>query len=483
MKPGTSTRRVAVLGGGISGLAAAFRLRELAAAHEFPLEVSLFEQNTRLGGALHTTTRDGFILEAGADSFLSEKPAGLALVDRLGISGELIQTREQFRRTYVIRNGRLMEIPAGFSLLAPTYFAPILRTRILSPWGKLRIMIEPFVPRRRDEADESLAAFVKRRLGREALVRIVQPLAAGIYTADPERLSAQATMPRFVEMERRYGSLIRGLRMAARARGKCAGKAVSGARWTLFVSFRKGMGTLVEALAARLTDAIHTDARVTAVALHASPSGRTWTVILANGQSYIADALVCALPAYAAARVLHEDHPELSSALGEIGYASAATVNLVWRAIDFPVPPSSFGFVVPIAEHRRIIACSFSSLKFANRAPQGYLLSRVFIGGALQSELLRLTEAEMITAAREEMSALTGVKGEPLLAQVKRWPEAMPQYSVGHLARAARIEREAAELPAFGLAGAFIRGVGIPDCIASGEQAAAAVFAQLSARV
>ncbi len=244
-------RRFAIIGGGITGLAAAFRLRELAVAHEIPIEVALFEGSTRVGGALDTVRRDGFVIETGADSFLSEKPAAAKLAERLGLASELIGTQEQFRRTFVVRDGRLVEIPEGFSLLAPTWFGPLLKSPLFSATGKLRMMIEPIIPRRRETDDESLGAFVRRRLGREVLARIAQPLAGGIYTADPELLSVGATMPRFVEMERRYGSVIRGLRAAARARNAEA-RGTSGARWSLFLGFKDGVGAIVDALSARL---------------------------------------------------------------------------------------------------------------------------------------------------------------------------------------------------------------------------------------
>ncbi|MGH8011380.1 MAG: protoporphyrinogen oxidase, partial [Candidatus Binataceae bacterium] len=328
-----SVRRVAVLGGGISGLAAGYRLKELAAAHQLALDVALFEADARVGGALHTIRRDGFTIEAGADSFLSEKPAALNLVERLRMTGELVPTQERFRKTYVVRKGRLVEIPDGFSLLAPALLRPVFASPLFSPWGKLRIALEPLIPRRRDGSDESLAAFVRRRLGNQALRRLAQPLAGGIYTADPEQLSTRATMPRFVAMERRHGSLIRGLRAAARVRETSdETRGSSGARWSLFLSFRAGMGALIEKLAARVDGEIHT-ARV--IALEAKDNGRdvapVWTVRLDDGGTYMADAIVCALPAHAAAPLLKGAYPALGIALGKIVYASAATVNLAWR--------------------------------------------------------------------------------------------------------------------------------------------------------
>ena len=282
--------RIAILGGGISGLSAAFRLLELSAKHEAPLEVTLLERGPRLGGALCTIREQGFIAEAGADSFLTEKPWALDLVRRLGLDGELIGTRAEFRRTYVVRNGALVEIPDGFSLLAPTRMLPMLRSPLLSPLGKLRVMIEPLIPRRRGHRDESLASFVTRRLGREVLERIAQPLAGGIYTADPEQLSLHATLPRFADMEARYGSVIRGLRAAARKHDAESGKSgsisgTSGARWSLFASLRGGIGTLVDALAQRLGETVRRGAEVMAlerIGGGAAERKPRWRVVMAE---------------------------------------------------------------------------------------------------------------------------------------------------------------------------------------------------------
>ncbi len=394
--------RIAILGGGISGLSAAFRLLELSAKHEAPLEVTLLERGPRLGGALCTIREQGFIAEAGADSFLTEKPWALDLVRRLGLESELIGTRAEFRRTYVVRDGALVEIPDGFSLLAPTRMLPMLRSPLLSPLGKLRVMIEPLIPRRRGNSDESLASFVTRRLGREVLERIAQPLAGGIYTADPERLSLYATLPRFADMEARHGSVIRGLRAAARAHDAKFGRSdrsgassgTSGARWSLFASLRGGISTLVDALAQRLGETVRRDAEV--VALERIGGGATerkprWRVVMADGSALEADAVICALPAYRAAPLFERDAPALARALGTIGYASAAVVNLAYRESDFPRAPRSFGFVVPAIERRRIIAGSFTSLKFAGRAPAGTILVRA---------IRRRRDAERVDGAR-----------------------------------------------------------------------------------
>jgi oxygen-dependent protoporphyrinogen oxidase len=467
-----TTRRIAIIGGGVTGLAAAYRLRELAAAHEFPLEVLLLEAGDRLGGALETIRHDECILECGADAMLSEKPAAIALAERIGLNDELVRTQEQFRQTLVVRGGRLTAIPEGFSLIAPSAFGPILRSPLFSLTGKLRMMAEPLIPRRRSVADESLAEFVTRRLGREVLERIAQPLAAGIYAADPDRLSAAATMPRFVEMERRYGSLIRGLRAAARTRGAEA-RGTSGARWSLFVSFRQGIGALIDALAGKLGNTVRY--RAAAVAFERAETG--WRVAIAGQEPIAAAGIICAAPAAAAARLIEPHDGVLSASLASIEYASAAVVNLIFRAADFPHAPASFGFVVPAAERRKIIAGSFWSVKFANRAPYGLMVVRAFIGGALQSAMLTLDDNALISAAREEFQALLGVRPEPQFAHVRRWPDSMPQYAVGHLDRVRKVRDLAAGLPGVFLAGNYLDGVGIPDCVRHGETAAEAAFA------
>jgi protoporphyrinogen/coproporphyrinogen III oxidase len=488
--------RIAILGGGISGLSAAFRLQELSAKHEAPLEVTLLECSRRLGGALHTIREQGFIAEAGADSFLTEKPWALDLARRLGLDGELIGTCAEFRRTYVVRNGALVEIPEGFSLLAPTRLLPMLRSPLLSPLGKLRLMIEPLIPRRREHNDESLASFVTRRLGREVLDRIAQPLAGGIYTADPEHLSLRATLPRFADMEARHGSVIRGLRAAARIHdpkygtaGKSAesgtpGRGTSGARWSLFASLRGGMGTVVDALAQRLGETARRGVEVVALertGVGGVPTERRprWRVVMADGSVIQAEAVICTLPAHRAAPLLEPHSPALARALGTIRYASAAVVSLGYRESDFPRAPRSFGFVVPAIERRRIIAGSFTSLKFAGRAPDGAILVRAFVGGALQGDLMTLDDATMIEVVRQEFRALLGVEAAPSWAQVNRWPDSMPQYAVGHQGRVAEIEHAAAALPGLELAGAAFRGVGIPDCVLAGERAAQATFAEV----
>lgn len=459
--------RLVVVGAGISGLAAAHRAVELAREQGRPLDLTVLEGADRVGGTIQTEQRDGFLVEGGPDSFLSEKPWALALCRRIGLEERLIRTDDRFRRTFVVWRGRLHPLPEGFQLLAPTRLGPLLASRLFSWPGKLRMACDLVLPRGGDP-DESLGAFVRRRLGREALERVAQPLVAGIYTADPDELSLSATMPRFAEMERRERSVILALWRAARkAPAQHAG--TSGARWSLFVSLARGMDELVQALAARLpAGALRLKERVTGVARE---DGR-WRIATASGAAPEADGLVLAPEAHQAARMLRYVDPALTHLLEGIPHASSATVSLAYRRADVRHPLDGFGFVVPHAERRPIIACTFSSVKYPGRAPDGHVLLRVFLGGALNEAVLQGDDATLVGTAREQIGPLLGITAEPELARVTRHARAMPQYHVGHAARAAAIEQAVARHPGLRLAGGAYRGVGIADCVRSGEEAA-----------
>lgn len=460
-----------IIGGGVSGLAAAYRLRELMAEGE--AEVLLLEGSPRLGGPIRSVREEGFVIETGADSFVTDKPWALGLTRRLGLENQLLSPGSA-RRTLIVNRGKLREIPAGFNLLAPARLAPLIRSPILSMGGKLRLLMEPLIPRRRVREDESLAAFVKRRLGREVLERLAQPLAGGIYAADPELLSLHATLPRFPEMEQRYGSVIRGLRAGA------ADKAVaqaSGARWSLFVSFESGMQTLIDTLAAALGERVRRGAPVREIVR--GGDGRGWCVFLHDGTPLGADAVICTAAAPESARLVGGVSQGLAARLAQLHYSSIAIVNLAYRLSDFPAAPNATGFVVPRVERRQVIAGSFSSIKFPGRAPAGQLLLRLFIGGSLQPELLRHSDEELSALACQELRDLMGVTAQPQLAMVTRWNDSMPQYGLGQLRWAADVQAQVQRLPGLVLAGAAYGGVGISDCIHGGELAAEAVVGYL----
>jgi oxygen-dependent protoporphyrinogen oxidase len=468
--------RVVVVGGGIAGLAAAHRLSELARAEGRALDLVLLEAAARLGGTIRTERVDGFLLESGADSFISEKPWALALAERIGLGARLQRTDDRFRRTYVVRGGRLRPLPEGFLLLAPTRAWPVLASSVFSWRGKLRLGLDLILPRGPGAGDESLGSFVRRRLGREALERVAQPLVGGIYTADPDRLSLGATMPRFLALEREHRSLILGLRRTART-GEAAG--VSGARWSLFVTLAGGMEELVAALAARLpAGTVRLSTPVGAVA----PTASGWRVDLGAGPPIDADGVVLAGPVPAMAGIVNAADRPLAGLLEGIPCASSATVTLAYPRARVGHPLDGFGFVVPRVEGRAILACTFSSVKYPGRAPAGFALLRVFVGGAMQADLLARDDRALLKLAHEDVASLLGITGDPVLSRVARHPGAMPQYEVGHLDRVAAIEARLETLPGLALAGGAYRGVGIADCVRSGEAAAERLNSSLKGR-
>jgi len=472
ISPSSSThpRRVAILGGGISGLAAAHRLRELDPA----AEITLFEASDRLGGVLQTDrSRDGWLIERSADMFTTREPWALDLCRRIGIADELIETDRRFRRAYVVRRGRLVPVPEGFTLMSPARVWPIVMTPLLSPLGKLRLAWEYFVAAKQDEADESLESFVVRRFGRETFDRLVQPLIGGIYTADPAKLSVQATLPQFLELERKYGSLIRGMRSQGsgfRVQGSGDRGQESGARYGMFVAPRDGMQRLVEAIAAKLPpEIVRLNCPVERVEW--TPTG--WMIDASTPESY--DDLILATPGAVSSRLLAVVDSKLADLVSRVSYAGCSVAVLGIRRDQLARPLNGFGFVVPAIERRQIIAGSLASLKFPGRAPDGKLLLRVFVGGALQPELASLPDDEIRRIVLSELRELLGLSGEPEFFEVARWLGMMPQYHVGHLDLVRQIEERAAAIPNFALAGNAYRGVGVPFCVRSGEQAAEAV--------
>lgn len=457
---------VAVIGGGISGLAAAYRLLEL----DPTLEVKLFEASPRLGGVLQTQRRDGFLLEHAADNFITTAPWATDLCRRLGLAEELLPTNAANRRALVLCRGRLQHVPDGFQLMAPARLWPILTTPILSLRGKLRLLCEPFIPPRQENGDESLAGFVRRRLGREAYERLVQPLVGGIYTADAEKLSIQATLARFADLEQRHGSLAMGLR-AARQRATEPDQA-AGARYSLFVAPRGGISTLIDSLASRLPrDVIVLDSPISRV--QRTVDGR-WQLDAPSGSKTF-DRLIIAAPAHAAANLLQATDAQLAGDLQSIHYAPCAIVLVAYRRAEIGHPLDGFGIVVPEIENRRILAASFPSNKFPGRAPDDHVLIRVFVGGARHPEQIELSDEQLKLMVTEELSDMLSIRGQPRLFQAVRWRNAMPQYHLGHVDLVRRIEARAAMHPGLALAGNAYHGVGIPDCIHGGELAAEAI--------
>lgn len=473
-------QRVAVIGGGISGLAAAHRLVELA-PH---VQVVLFEAADRLGGVLETVHRDGFLIERSADNFITTIPSAVELCRRVGLADQLLSTGGEHRQAFVVSRGRLCKIPDGFLIMAPTRLWPVITTPILSPLGKLRLAMERFVRPRSEDGDESLASFARRRMGRETYERLVQPLVGGIYTADPERLSVSATMPRFVEMERQSGSLIKA---AWKQRSETANKPKdSGARYSMFVAPRDGMSSLVDAVAARLPrGAVRLNTPVQRIARREDGRWSLLAAMSADGQSAVEelfDAVIVAAPARHAARLLEPVDAGAAGELAAIEHAGAAVIALAYDRAQISHPLDGFGFVVPLVERMKILSGSFSSVKYTGRAPEGKVLCRVFLGGACQRELLDEDDEALRRIAHEELGKLLGIAGAPLMTSLTRWSETMPQYHVGHVERVARIDAAVARYGGLMLAGNAYGGVGVPQCVQSGERAAAQAIAYLASR-
>lgn len=470
--------RVVIVGGGLAGLAAAHRIGTRARVGRRPVELVVLEGKDRVGGAVWTDREAGFVLEGGADSFITNKPWGLDLCHQLGLRDQIIGPDAKSRRSFVVRDGRLMPVPEGFMLMAPRRLVPMLTTPVLSVRGKIRLLMDLVRPRRVDDADESLASFAKRRLGREAFDRLVQPLVGGIYTADPNELSLRATLPQFHAMERDHGGLIRGgLAEAKAARGE--NRKESGARYGLFASLIDGMETLPKALAASLPGGslrLETSVR----RITKPEPGGPWVVETLDGVPIEADGVILATEAHASARLLDSHDPELALYLRSIPYASSAVVTVAYSRDDVAHPLDGFGAVVPAIEGRKVLAVSFTSKKFPGRAPAGTVLLRVFVGGATQPELFDLDDDQIEALVLDELSALLGARGTPLLLRVARHPRAMPQYTLGHLERVASIRRRAARHHRLTLAGNAFEGVGIPDVIHSGQDAADALLRALA---
>ena len=436
---------------------------------------------------LETVHKHGFLIERCADNFLIVEPDAVQLAEELGLAAELLTVSPQARRALILRGNHLHPVPSGLQIMAPARLWPLLFTPLLSWRGRLRLACEPLIPASTSQEDESLGAFVRRRLGREAFERIVQPLAGGIYTADPDRLSLQAVLPRFPAMEKKHGSLYAGMR--AKAKEEKQLEETRGARYSQFLTLRNGMSQLTETLAQQLgPHIVSTGARVVSLAPNsmmespATESARKferplhWQMTFSDGPPKWARSVVLALPASVSNRMVRSFDASLSDALSAIPYDGSAVVVLGYRNEAVKHPLDASGFVVPHCEGRKILAASFSSSKFPHRAPEGCCLIRVFLGGALQRNLLRNSDEELLKIAQNELADILGISQKPLVSDVVRWDNAMPQYHLGHLQRVADIMQGVAKWPGLFLAGAAFHGVGIPNCIRDGANAGASVI-------
>jgi protoporphyrinogen/coproporphyrinogen III oxidase len=466
--------RIAIIGGGIAGLAAAYELEKARTAGA-AVDYTLFEERPRLGGSLASEIVGGAVLERGPDSFLTEKPAAAELSRELGLGGELIPSNDAARKTYIVTRNRLVALPDGLMFLVPTKLMPTAMTRLFSVRTKMRMALELLHPPRPSEGDESVAALVERHFGQEAVDRLADPLLSGIYGGDATQLSAQTVLPRLVEMETKYGSLTRGMLAAHRKMRAMVKSSSNGAnrKPAIFTALRGGMSTLVDAIMARLNAAsVRTATPVSGI----EKTAQGWKV-QAGGVSEIFDAVIMAAPAWTAGELLTPVDAALGSELGGIPYSSSITVNLIYDEAEIGQLPEGFGFLVPAVEGRAMLACTFAHRKFLGRTPPGKAVFRAFLGGMKRDDLMAESDQALVQVVRREMREILGAKTigaevEPEFAQVTRWRRATAQYAVGHKARMQRVHARVAALPGLRLVGNAYDGIGVPDCIRLGRKAA-----------
>lgn len=457
-------KRIAIIGGGISGLAAAYSLEEHRRAGA-EVEYVLYEASPRLGGVLRTELIDGCVVEAGPDSFVTEKPWAADLCRQVGLGDQLIGSNDTDRKTYILTRGRLVVMPDGLMFMVPTKILPTGLSPLFSWKTKLSMAKELFHPPRAVDRDESVAEFVQRHYGAEMVDRLADPLLSGVYGGEAASLSVRAVLPRFAEMERAHGSLGRAM-LGARKKKMSAGPPRLAP--PLFTSLKQGMQHLAETVAAKLTPS----SLVTNTPVQGIQRWEGGWVVSAGMQSDHFDTVIIALPASAAASVLRTASSDLSAELAAIQYSSSITVGLGYdRQVRQSLPPG-FGFLVPRSEGKRLLAATFVHNKFPHRAPQDRALLRCFFAGVNAENVWPLSDDQIVGIVRNELQQILGLRTEPLFARVYKWKGAMAQYEVGHLDRLDRIERLRQQVPGLALAGNAYRGIGVPDCVRSGRDAA-----------
>ena len=465
--------KLTIIGGGIAGLSAAYYATKQAKEQNIPLELTLLEADSRWGGKITTDRVDGFVIEGGPDTFLATKPWAMALCKELGLGERLHGTNPDQKNTYVLHKDELVSLPDGLAMMIPGKVMPMLTTRLLNPLQKLRIGLDFILPTRKGDEDESLGNFITRRMGRATYENLIEPLMSGIYAGDGDQLSLASTFPYLRDFEHKYGSLARGAMKMYRARVKSQKN--TGSR-SVFRTPTTGLAEIVEALVKYLEESgatLQLNTPVSRITHHAS----TYQVELDDGTTLETDALVLATPAYVTGQLLGSLFPELGSVLKSIPYVSTATVSLAYKADALPRALDGYGYVIPRREGRKALACTWTSTKFPHRAPAGHALVRVFVGRAGQEDDIVWDDEKLLEIAREELELTLGITAEPLVSRVFIWEKAMPQYNLGHPEKLAAIDAALAEMPNIALAGNGYRGIGIPDCINSGELAAKKILA------
>ncbi|MDA8100655.1 MAG: protoporphyrinogen oxidase [Nitrospiraceae bacterium] len=467
--------KVIIIGGGIAGMAAAVHLKAGAKVHDKQVDVLVLEKGGRIGGKILTEKIGDYLVEAGPDSFLPEKVQALHLARQVGLEPELLPSNDEFKGTFIFSGGKLHTLPEGVMLMVPTMFWPMVKTSLISWPGKLRMGMEMFIPKRKQQGDESLASFVTRRLGRECLEKIAEPLVAGIHTSNPDNMSVMSTFPRFLQMEQKSGSLIHGMISAMKNRPHATlsgpAKARPGApKMTYFMSFRKGMQELSEAC---VTFVGKENVRLNAGVKAIEPKGKGYAVVLENGETLEADHVMLGTAAYDAAEMIREFAPEPAEHMKKIDWSSSGNISLAFRRADLNVKLKGFGFIVPKIENRRINAATYSSIKWSYRAPDDLVMMRIFMGGGNREDLVYdLDDKQMIQTVLEELDVIVGLKANPQFSRIYRWNRAMPKYTVGHMDRMALLDRLIDIHPGLHLIGCSYKGIGIGGCVAESQIAA-----------
>jgi oxygen-dependent protoporphyrinogen oxidase len=457
-------KRLVIVGGGIAGLATAYFVLEEAKKIGESIYLQLLDEKDRVGGCILTEKVNGFVIEGGPDCFLYEKPWAFALCEKLGLEERILNTNEN-RRVFILSDGKFHELPEGFMLMVPTSFMPFIKSSLISWPGKIRMGMDLFIPKKKSGEEESLADFVKRRLGEEALEKIAEPLVAGIHAGTPETMGLKSTFPRFPQIEETYGSLIRGMLARRRAARKWENR--GGPKRTMFLTLKDGLGEWIDCLREKIGgERIFLKKKVTG--LKRFERG-VYQVKLSDGESFEADAVILATPSFVTAKVVEEIDPKLSEILLTIPYVSSATVSLAYRRSQIHDPLDAFGFIIPRAEKRKIMASTYTSVKFSHRAPESHILLRVFVGGAKNEELVNLNDDEMLRLVQGELKSIIEVEGDPVLTKIYRWEKSMPQYLVGHLEKVTRMEKRTGLYPGLFLTGCAYKGIGISDSVHDAE--------------
>lgn len=479
-------KRVIVIGGGITGLAAAYKVKRAAETDGHDVTFTLVERDPRLGGKILSEEVDGFVVDGGPDCFLTEKPALHRIAKMTGVEGDKMPTDDSRKKTWILAGGKLHEMPDGIMMFAPTKFWPFVTTGLFTWPGKIRMGMDLLIPRKErwpegDTAaqhDETLEAFIVRRMGRECLNRMAEPLVGGVHASDPAVMSLAATFPRLLDMEQKFGSMIGGFVDARRKVAEIRKKYPPDPKnpRTFFTSFKHGMQEITDVMA----DVAGRDAIRTGVsAERLERSGDGWKVRLSDGDVLEGDAVIVATEGWAAEKLLADVDEQTYEALSGISHSSSATVSLAFDTTDVGFSLDAFGVLCPIAEKRDLMAVTYSSTKWPGRAPAGKTLMRGFVGGPQNQAIMEKSDEELAHIVQENMRGILGLKAEPMWARVYRWHLGMPQYTLGHLDRVATIVDRCETMPGLAIGGGSYTGVGIPNCVESGERAVTKVLGDL----